>query len=172
MSSKHASAPWFGAPEANQASLILEAVQEEIAAPPSLQQPTEFRLPTQEEISTIPLNPSTEEAAPDDSLLFTQDVEEDNDPPELSPEWEQELLDVEEEKEERAKPPSPGLEAIQQASESAPGDRRTWEYARNIEGTIMSRYRKGCDPLRELAVALVEQDLPSMSSDSSDTAPS
>ena len=35
----------------------------------------------------------------------------------------------------------------------------------------MSRYRKGGDPSRELAVALVEQDLPSMSGDSSDTPP-
>ena len=143
MSSKHASAPWFDAPEATQASLMLEAVQEEIAVPPSSQQPIEFRLPTQAEISTIPLNPSTEEAAPDDSLPFTQDIEEDNDPPELSPEQEQELLDVEEEKEERAKPPSPGLEAIQQAFESAPGDHRTWEYAHNVQGTIMSWYHKG-----------------------------
>ena len=75
---------------------------------------------------------------------------------------------MEEEKEECAKPPSPGLEAIQQAFESAPGG-RTWEYARNVEGTIMSRYHKGGDPSRELAVALVEQDLPSMSGDSSDT---
>ena len=137
---------------------MLEAVREEIAAPPSSQQTTKFRLPTEEEISTITLNPSTEEAAPDDSLPFTQDVEEDNDPPELSPEQEQELLDVEEEKEERAKPPSPGLEAIQQAFKSAPGDRRTWEYARNVEGTIMSWYHKGGDPSRELAVALVEQE--------------
>ena len=171
MSSKHTSAPWFNAPEATQASLMLEAVQEEIAVPPSSQQPIKFRLPTQAEISTIPLNPSTEEAAPDDSLPFTRDIEEDNNPPELSPEQEQELLDVKEEKEECAKPPSPGLEAIQQAFESAPGDHRTWEYAHNVQGTIMSRYRKGSDPSRELAVALVEQDLPSMSGDSSDTPP-
>ena len=171
MSSKHATAPWFGASEATQASLMLKAVQEEVAVPPSSQQPIEFRLPAQAEISTIPLNPSTEEAAPDDSLPFTQDIEEDNDPPELSPEQEQELLDVKEEKEECAKPPSPGLEAIQQAFESAPGDHRAWEYARNVQGTIMSRYRKGGDPSRELAVALVEQDLPSMSGDSSDTPP-
>ena len=171
MSSKHTSAPWFSAPEVTQASLMLEAVREEISVPPSSQQPTEFRLPTQEEISTIPLNPSTEEAAPDDSLPFTQDVEEDDDPPELSPEQEQELLDVEEEKEERAKPPSPGLEAFQKAFESAPSDRCTWEYARNVQGTIMSRYLKGDDPSRELAAALVRQDLPSMSGDSSDTPP-
>ena len=43
MSSKHASAPWFNAPEATQASLMLEAVQEEIAVPPSSQQPIEFQ---------------------------------------------------------------------------------------------------------------------------------
>ena len=170
MSSKHATAPWFGASEQTQASLMLAAIQEDIDVPSS-QQPIESRLPTQAEISTIPLNPSTEEAAPDDSLPFTQDIEEDNDPPELSPEQEQELLDVKEEKEECAKPPSPGLEAIQQAFESAPGDYRTWEYAHNVQGTIMSRYRKGGDPSRELAVALVEQDLPSMSGDSSDTPP-
>ena len=170
MSSKHATAPWFGASEQTQASLMLAAIQEDIDVPSS-QQPIESWLPTQAEISTIPLNPSTEEAAPDDSLPFTQDIEEDNDPPELSPEQEQELLDVKEEKEECAKPPSPGLEAIQQAFESAPGDYRTWEYAHNVQGTIMSRYRKGGDPSRELAVALVEQDLPSMSGDSSDTPP-
>ena len=170
MSSKHTTAPWFGASEQTQASLMLAAIQEDIDVPSS-QQPIESRLPTQAEISTIPLNPSTEEAAPDDSLPFTQDIEEDNDPPELSPEQEQELLDVKEEKEECAKPPSPGLEAIQQAFESAPGDYRTWEYAHNVQGTIMSRYRKGGDPSRELAVALVEQDLPSMSGDSSDTPP-
>ena len=170
MSSKHATAPWFGASEQTQASLMLAAIQEDIDVPSS-QQPIESRLPTQAEISTIPLNPSTEEVAPDDSLPFTQDIEEDNDPPELSPEQEQELLDVKEEKEECAKPPSPGLEAIQQAFESAPGDYRTWEYAHNVQGTIMSRYRKGSDPSRELAVALVEQDLPSMSGDSSDTPP-
>ena len=170
MSSKHATAPWFGASEQTQASLMLAAIQEDIDVPSS-QQPIEFRLPTQAEISTMPLNPSKEEAAPDDSLPFTQDIEEDNDPPELSPEQEQELLDVKEEKEECAKPPSPGLEAIQQAFESAPGDYRTWEYAHNVQGTIMSRYRKGGDPSRELAVALVEQDLPSMSGNSSDTPP-
>ena len=91
MSSKHASTPWFGAPEATQASLMLEAVQEEIDMPPSSQQSTQFWLPTQE-ISTIPLNPSTEEAAPDESLPFTQDLEDDDDVP---PEREQELLGVE-----------------------------------------------------------------------------
>ena len=74
-----------------QASLMLEAVQEEIDMPPSSQQSTQFWLPTQE-ISTIPLNPTTEEAAPDESLPFTQDLEDDDDVP---PEREQELLGVE-----------------------------------------------------------------------------
>ena len=68
MSSKHATAPWFGVPEATQASLMLEAIQEEIATLPSSQQSTTFRLPTQEEISTIPLNPFKEEVTPEESL--------------------------------------------------------------------------------------------------------
>ena len=53
MSSKHATAPWFGASEQTQASLMLAAIQEDIDAPSSSQQPPapEFHLPTQEEIS-------------------------------------------------------------------------------------------------------------------------
>ena len=60
MSSKHATAPWFGASEQTQASLMLAAIQEDIDVPSSQQPPApEFHLPTQEEISTVPLNPST-----------------------------------------------------------------------------------------------------------------
>ena len=65
MSSKHATTPWFGASEQTQASLMLAAIQEDIDVPSSQQPPApEFHLPTQEEISTVPLNPSTEEVAP------------------------------------------------------------------------------------------------------------
>ena len=98
MSSKHATAPWFGASEPTQASLMLAAIQEDldVDAPPSSQQTPApaIRLLTQEEISTVPLNPSTEEAAPEESLPYTQDLEE-----ELSPKDEQELLATEEEEE-------------------------------------------------------------------------
>ena len=40
MSSKHSSVPWFGAPEATQASLMLAAIQEDISAPGSSQEST------------------------------------------------------------------------------------------------------------------------------------
>ena len=40
MSSKHSSVPWFGAPKATQASLMLAAIQEDISAPGLSQEPT------------------------------------------------------------------------------------------------------------------------------------
>ena len=106
MSSKHATVLGSALQSRLKASLMLAAIQEDINAPSSSQQPPalEFRLPTQEEISTVPLNSSTEEAAPEESLPFTQDLEE-----ELSPEQEQELL-----------------AATQEEEKTAPGDSHTW----------------------------------------------
>ena len=71
MASKHATAPWYGASETTQASLILQSVQEEIAAPTAATQEVEFRLPTQEEISTVPLKPTVVEKPPEESLPYT-----------------------------------------------------------------------------------------------------
>ena len=150
MSSKHATAPWFGASEQTQASLMLAAIQEDIDVPSSQQPPApEFHLPTQEEISTVPLNPSTEEVAPEESLPYTQDLEE-----ELSPEQEQELLAATEE-EERA----------------APSDSRTWEYGRNVQGTMWVWYLKCDDPSKELTTVSTQQDVPAESGDASDVPP-
>ena len=150
MSSKHATAPWFGASEQTQASLMLAAIQEDIDVPSSQQPPApEFHLPTQEEISTVPLNPSTEEVAPEESLPYTQDLEE-----ELSPEQEQKLLAATEE-EERV----------------APSDSRTWEYGRNIQGTMQIRYLKCDDPSKELTTVSTQQDVPAESGDASDVPP-
>ena len=148
MSSKHATAPWFGASEQTQASLMLAAIQEDIDTPSSSQQPPapEFRLPTQEEISTVPLNPSTEEAAPEESLPFTQDLEE-----ELSPKQEQELL-----------------AAAEKEEKTAPSDSHTWEYGRNVQGTMQVRYPKRDDPSEELATVSAQQGVPTESGDASD----
>ena len=145
MSSKHATAPWFGASEQVQASLMLASVQEGIDMPPSSQQPSapEFRLPTQEEISTIPLNPSTDEAAPEESLPYTQDLE---DEPLLS--QEQEL------------PPT-----TDEDEGTAPGDSRSWEYGRNVQGTMQVRYLKSDDPSEEPTTASSQQDRPAESGD-------
>ena len=98
MSSKHSSVPWFGALEATQASLMLAAVQEDISAPGSSQEPTGVEaevplvhLPCPEEISTIPLNPTQEEDPLEESLPFTPDAAEED----LTLEQEQELLEEE-----------------------------------------------------------------------------
>ena len=86
MASKHPTAPWYGAPEATEASLMLKSLQEEISAPPAATQEVEFRLPSQEEISTVPLKPTVMEEPPEESLPYTVDVEEgDDEPKQLSP---------------------------------------------------------------------------------------
>ena len=151
MSSKHATAPWFGASEPMQASLMLAAIQEDIDAPPSSQPPSvpEFRLPTQEEISTVPLNPSTEEAAPEESLPYTQDLEED-----VPLEQEQELL-----------------AATEQEEESVLHDSRTWEYGRNVQGTMQIRYLKADDPSEELTIVSTQQAVLTESGDASNVPP-
>ena len=152
MSSKHTTAPWFGASEPMQASLMLAAIQEDldVDAPPSSQQmlAPDVRLPTQEEISTVPLNPSTEEAAPEESLPFTQDLED-----EPSPEEAQELLATEEEE------------------ETAPDDSRTWEYGRNVQGTMQVRYLRSGGPSKDSTALPTQQDIPAESGDASSVPP-
>ena len=151
MSSKHATAPWFGASEQTQASLMLAAIQEDIDAPSSSQQPPapEFCLPTQEEISTVPINPSVEEAAPLESLPYTQDLKED-----VSPEQEQELLAATEEEE-----------------KAAPSNSCTWEFGRNVQGTMQVWYLKCDDPSKELTTVSTQQGVPTESGDVSDVPP-
>ena len=95
MASKHPTAPWYGASETTQASLMLKSLQEEISAPTTAAQEVKFRLPTQEEISTVPLKPTVVEEPPEESLLYTVDVEEGDEVVislNLAPEEEQKLL--------------------------------------------------------------------------------
>ena len=169
MSAKHPQAPWFGAPEATQASLMLAALQEEVSAPESTssQNPEEVKipavcLPRQEEISTIPIHPTEEEAPLEESLPFAPDTAEDDATLELTPEQEQDLLA---EEEDTPRPPTPSTEAIKAASLLAPSDLHGWNYSIHSSGQhgpIMSRYPKSGDHSKELAVALVKQDLPTM----------
>ena len=150
---------------------MLEAVQGEIAAPPSSQQPTKFWLPTQEEISTIPLNPSTEEAAPDDSLPFTQDVEEDNDPLNCLLNRNKNSWMLRRKKRSmlnlllQAWKPSSKLLNLPLVT-AVPGNMHVTLKVPLCLGTI-----KAVIPRGKLAVALVEQDLSSMSGNSLDTPP-
>ena len=163
MSSKHSLVPWFGAPEATQASLMLAAIQEGISAPGSSQEPTGVeaevplvQLPHPEEISTIPLRPSQEEDPLEESLPFAPDTAEED----FIPEQEQELL---EEEGVTPRPPTPSDKVIIEATHFAPCDLCAYEYASARGGTIMSSYPKSGDHSKELAIALVKQDLPATS---------
>ena len=166
MSAKHPKDPWFGAPEATQASFMLAAFQEEASVPESAlsQNPEEVQIPTiylprPDEISTTPIRPTEEEAPLEETLPFAPDTVEDDVTPELTPEQEQDLLvGDEEEEEEKPRPPTPSTEAIKAASFLAPSNLREWNYS--IHGPIMSRYPKSGDHSEELSVALVKQDLP------------
>ena len=129
MSSKHSSVPWFGSPEATQASLMLATIQEDISAPGSSQEPTGVKaevplvqLPRPEEICTIPLHPTHEEDPLEESLPFTPDTAEED----LTLEQEQELL---EEEGATPKPPTPSDKAIIEATRFAPSDLHAHEYA-------------------------------------------
>ena len=129
MSSKHSLVPWFGAPEATQASLMLAAIQVDISAPGSSQEPTGVeaevplvRLPLPKEISTIPLHPTQEEGPLEESLPFALDTDEED----LTPEQEQELL---EEEGATPRPPTPSDKAIIEATRFAPSDLHAYDYA-------------------------------------------
>ena len=171
MSSKHTSVPWFGAPEATQASLMLAAIQEDICVPKLSQEPTgvnaevpSVQLPRPEEVSTIPLRPTQEEDPLEESLPFVPDTAEE-DP---TPEQEKELL---EEEEATPRPPTPSDKAIIEATRFAPSDLRVYEYAGARGGGVMSRYCKSGDHSQELAIALMKQDLPAASDDPPETPP-
>ena len=158
MSSKHSTVPWFGAPEATQASLMLAAIQEEVSAPVLSQEPVGVkaevplvRLPCPEEISTVPLHYTQEEDPLEESLPFAPDTAEED----LTPEQEQELL---EEEETTPRPPTPSTEAIIDMSCLAPSDLHAYEYSIHTSAQhrmIMSRYPKSGDHSKELAMALV-----------------
>ena len=129
MSLKHSLVPWFGAPEATQASLMLAAIQEDISAPGSSQEPTGVeaevplvQLPLPEEISTILLCPTQEEDPLEESLPFALDTTEED----LTPKQEQELL---EEGGATPRPPTPSDKAIIEVTRFTPSDLRAYKYA-------------------------------------------
>ena len=171
MSSKHSLVPWFGAPEATQASLMLAVIQEDISTPGSSQEPTGVeaevplvRLPCPEEISTIPLRPTQEEDPLEESLPFAPDMAKED----LTPEQEQELL---EEEGVTPRPPTPSDRAIIEVTRFTPSDLRAYKYASAQGRMIMSRYPKSGDHSKELAIALVKQDLPGTSDDPPEAPP-
>ena len=171
MSSKHASAPWFGAPEAyaglpnasrhsrgHICPRVIPGTYWSEGGGPSVQ------LPRPEEVSTIPLRPTQEEDPLEESLPFVPDTAEE-DP---TPEQEKELL---EEKEATPRPPTPSDKAIIEATRFAPSDLHAYEYAGARGGGVMSRYRKSGEHSQELAIALMKQDLPAASDDPPEAPP-
>ena len=150
---------------------MLAAIQEDISAPGSTQEPTGVeaevplvRLPLPKEISTIPLCPTQEEDPLEESLPFALDTAEED----LTPEQEQELL---EERGATPRPPTPSDKAIIEVTCFAPIDLRAYEYGSAQGGMIMSRYPKSGDHSKELAIALVKQNLPATSDDPPEAPP-
>ena len=150
---------------------MLAAIQKDISAPGSSQEPTGVevevplvQLPRPEEICTIPLHPTQEEDPLEKSLPFAPDAAEED----LTLEQEQELL---EEEGATPRPPTSSDKTIIEATHFAPGDLRAYEYASAQGGMIMSRYPKSGDHSQELAIALVKQDLPATSDDPPEAPP-
>ena len=155
MVGKHPTAPWYGASEPTQATLMLKSLQEEISAPTSSTEKVDFKLPSQEEISTVPLKPAVVEEPPEESLPYTADDEEGDETAgtfDIAPEEEQQLLEAEEEADD-------------------PLDTQKYEYFCDSTGEIVGRYRKSTDPSAELTISIVQPDPPSSSGDPSGPPP-
>ena len=166
MASKHPTVPWYGASETTQASLMLKSLQEEISAPTTASQEAEFRLPTQEEISTVPLKPTVIEEPPEESLPYTVDVEEGDEVVvslQIAPEEEHKLLgDVEEEED---VPSSQIPRSTVDPEAGAIDETRQYEYARNVQGTMEARFLKSGKSSKKSTTA---SDKPEFSSPSED----
>lgn len=98
MSAKHAQILWFGAPEATQASLMLSAMQEELATPASTEVEVKISTEPSPNIADVNLLRTLYHLSPDTAEDAST---------ELSPEQEQELLADEEPSQTTPCPPTP-----------------------------------------------------------------
>ena len=105
MADKHPTVPWYGASEKTQASLLLQSLQEEVATTSA--QKVEFKLPSQAEISTVPLKSTVVEEPPEESLPYM--AAEGDETIDIDPEDELELLGAEEEEDGVPRRHSPSL---------------------------------------------------------------
>ena len=152
MSAKHAQVVWFGTPEATQASLMLSALQEEVTTPAPDSTPA---LPEVEvKVSTDPTPPTP------GTMEDTGEI-----PLELTPEQEQELLAGEESSQDTPRPPTPDDRTLLKATSFTPSNLRQWEYLSSMHSSIMSCRPKGGDLSKDLAVAIVKEDIPPEDSD-------
>ena len=147
MSAKHAQVVWFGTPEATQASLMLSAMQEEVTTPAP--DPTPALPEVEVKVSTDPTPPTP------DTMEDTGEVLS-----ELTPEQEQEFLAGEESSQNTPRPPTPDDRTLLKATSFTPSDLRQWEYSSSVCSSIMSHRPKGGDLSKDLAIAMVKEDIP------------
>ena len=86
-------------------------------------------------------------------------------PSELTPEQEQELLAGEESSQDTPRPPTPDDRTLLKATSFAPSNLRQWEYSSSVHSSIMSHRPKGGDLSKDLAIAMVKEDIPPEDSD-------
>ena len=94
----------------------------------------EFRLPSQEEISTTPLVPYKDDEPLAESLPYTVD----DNPDDITAEQEEALLDP----------------------EAPEGEKRQYKYASNPTTGMTSCYSLGVDPAQALSVSAIQHDVP------------
>ena len=104
---------------------------------------------------------------PTDPTPPTPDTTEDTGevPSELTPEQEQELLAGEESSQDTPRPPTPDDRTLLKATSFTPSNLWQWEYSSSACSSIMSRRPKSGDLLKDLAIALVKEDIPPKVSD-------
>ena len=175
INSKHRHVPWYGASEELQAKLTLAALttpdvanpdvavtQQELTVLTKPASATSDPTPTPEPFAsfTAPLplpKPVKEEPPLEDTLVYEEDI--DPSSSDLSPETEQSLLDPPPEEDiEKPKASTPSEDDIKEAAMFSPSDLRQYDYAINCQSGIMTRYQKGPDPSKSLAVSIVQQD--------------
>ena len=152
MSAKHAQVVWFGTPEATQVSLMLSAMQEEATLPAPDPTPALPEVEVKVLTDPTPLTP--------DTMEDTGEV-----PSELTPEQEQELLAGEESSQDTPRPPTPDDRTLLKATSFAPSYLQQWEYSSSVRSSIMSHHPKGGDLSKDLAIAMVKEDIPLEDSD-------
>ena len=84
---------------------------------------------------------------------------------------EQELLADKEPLQATPHPPTLDDKTLLQATSFAPSDLQQWDYSSSVCSMIMSHCPKGRDPSKDLAIALVQPDIPPSISDDPEELP-
>ena len=128
---------------------MLSAMQEEVTMPAP--DPT----PALPEVEVQVLTDPTSDTTVDTGEVLS----------ELTPKQEQELLAGEESSQDTPRPPTPDDRTLLKATSFAPSDLWQWEYSSSVHSSIMSHHPKGGDLSKDLAIAIVKEDIPPEGSD-------